>query len=145
MVRGFVRDRMRECMLENSFHGISFSQMTPEEKAGANRAYRDRIKKMNAERERKTKEYPALVQQGIITPLDTKYQERLRQQKENARIHAERMQRVREMRRQRRQESASSIVVEKSEELANRTSGASTEEQQQAIARAAANTLGFNP
>ena len=144
MVREFARDYMRQC---SCAHVVSYSpnSRTPEQERRYRRSLRADFKKKNAEREKKIRDFPALVQQGIITPLDTKYQERRRQQEENARNHAERKRSLHEMRQQRRQESASSIVVEKSEELANRTSGASTQEQQQAIARAAANTLGFKP
>ena len=145
MVREFAGDYMRQC---GCAHVVSFppdSNRTPEQERRYRRSLREGFKKKNAERDRKIKEYPALVLRGIITPLDTKYQARKRQQEEDVRIHAERKRRLHEMRQQRRQESASSIVVEKSEELANRTSGASTQEQQQAIARAAANTLGFKP
>ena len=66
MVRGFVRDRMRECELENSFHGISFSQMTPERKAGANRAYRDKVKKMKAKNEFLTAQFEILKERGLL-------------------------------------------------------------------------------
>ena len=147
MVREFARDYMRQC---SCAHVVSYSpnSRTPEQERRYRRSLRADFKKKNAEREKKIRDFPALVQRGIITPLDTEYQARKRQQEEDARIHAERMRRLREMQRERRQrrlESAISIVAEKSDNNANVISGASTEEQQQAVARAAGTTLSFKP
>ena len=130
------------------------SNRTPEQEKRYRQSLKTKKLEDETQRQRMMRLYPALVQQDIITPLNIKYEERKQENEQRCAELKVKTQELLEMRKRRRQvlveqqecvKRARSDVGQKPAEEANRISGASTEEQQQAVARAAASLLDFDP
>lgn len=154
MVRGFARDYIRQC---GCAQVISYTpnSLTPEQERRRQRSRKEGIKKKNAERDRKIRDFPALVQRGIITPLDTEYQARKQANRRRCAELKKKTQELIEIQKRRRQvldeqqecvkRARSDEGQKPEEEEANHISETSTQEKQQAETRAAASFLDFDP